>query len=119
MIIDAMDILYSGNVDGYCIVSSDSDFTRLAARLRESGMLVLGMERRRRRSRLFPHATSLNIWIFSIATSRRKRRRKIWLLQQKLKNSGNSSKQSSSGSRKNKDLKRVRKAINAIIEKFF
>ena len=34
MIIDAMDILYSGNVDGYCIVSSDSDFTRLAARLR-------------------------------------------------------------------------------------
>ena len=43
MIIDAMDILYSGNVDGYCIVSSDSDFTRLAARLRESGMLVLGM----------------------------------------------------------------------------
>ena len=43
LIIDAMDILYSGNVDGYCIVSSDSDFTRLAARLRESGMLVLGM----------------------------------------------------------------------------
>ena len=43
MIIDAMDILYSGNVDGFCIVSSDSDFTRLAARLRESGMQVIGM----------------------------------------------------------------------------
>jgi uncharacterized LabA/DUF88 family protein len=43
MIIDAMDILYSGNVDGYCIVSSDSDFTKLSARLRESGMLVVGM----------------------------------------------------------------------------
>ena len=43
LIIDAMDILYSGNVEGFCIVSSDSDFTRLAARLRESGMLVLGM----------------------------------------------------------------------------
>lgn len=43
MIIDAMDILYSGNVDGFCIVSSDSDFTRLAARLRESGMTVVGM----------------------------------------------------------------------------
>ena len=41
MIIDAMDILYSGNVDGFCIVSSDSDFTRLAARLRESGMIVV------------------------------------------------------------------------------
>lgn len=43
MIIDAMDILYSGDVDGFCIVSSDSDFTRLASRLRESGCLVIGM----------------------------------------------------------------------------
>ncbi len=43
MIIDAMDILYSGTVDGFCIASSDSDFTRLAARLRESGMYVIGM----------------------------------------------------------------------------
>lgn len=43
MIIDAMDILYSDNVDGFCIVSSDSDFTRLVSRLRESGMLVIGM----------------------------------------------------------------------------
>lgn len=43
MIIDAMDILYSGTVDGFCIASSDSDFTRLAARLRESGMHVIGM----------------------------------------------------------------------------
>lgn len=43
MIIDAMDILYSGAVDGFCLVSSDSDFTRLAARLRESGMDVTGM----------------------------------------------------------------------------
>lgn len=42
MIIDAMDILYSGKVDGFCIVSSDSDFTRLAIRLRESGMKVFG-----------------------------------------------------------------------------
>ncbi len=43
LIIDAMDILYSKNVDGFCIVSSDSDFTRLAARLRETGMYVVGM----------------------------------------------------------------------------
>ena len=47
MIIDAMDILYSGNVDGFCIVSSDSDFTRLAVRLRESGMMVIGMGERK------------------------------------------------------------------------
>ena len=43
MIIDAMDILYSANVEGFCIVSSDSDFTKLSSRLRESGMLVVGM----------------------------------------------------------------------------
>ncbi|NLB21468.1 MAG: NYN domain-containing protein [Clostridium sp.] len=43
MIIDAMDILYSGNVEGFCIVSSDSDFTKLASRLRESGMMIVGM----------------------------------------------------------------------------
>ena len=43
MIIDAMDLLYSGNLDGFCIVSSDSAFTRLAARLREAGKLVIGM----------------------------------------------------------------------------
>ena len=41
MVIDAMDLLYSGRLDGFCIASSDSDFTRLAARLRESGMTVL------------------------------------------------------------------------------
>lgn len=43
MIIDAMDILYSGKVDGFCLVSSDSDFTRLATRLREAGMQVIGI----------------------------------------------------------------------------
>ncbi len=43
MIIDAMDILYSEKVNGFCIVSSDSDFTRLATRLREAGMQVIGI----------------------------------------------------------------------------
>lgn len=43
MVIDAMDILYSGNVDGFCLVTSDSDFTRLAMRLREANMYVIGM----------------------------------------------------------------------------
>ncbi|MBN2682836.1 MAG: NYN domain-containing protein [Bacteroidales bacterium] len=43
MIIEAMDILHSQKVDGFCLVSSDSDFTRLATRLRESGMLVVGI----------------------------------------------------------------------------
>lgn len=47
LIIDAMDILYSGKVDGFCIVSSDSDFTRLATRLREAGMRVIGFGERK------------------------------------------------------------------------
>ena len=47
LIIDAMDLLYSGNLDGFAIVSSDSDFTRLATRLRESGRTVIGLGRRR------------------------------------------------------------------------
>lgn len=43
LIIDAMDILYTENVSGFCLVTSDSDFTKLAMRLRESGMIVIGM----------------------------------------------------------------------------
>ncbi|MGA9572397.1 MAG: NYN domain-containing protein, partial [Lysobacterales bacterium] len=42
MVIDAMDLLYTGKFDGFCLVSSDSDFTRLASRIRESGLLVYG-----------------------------------------------------------------------------
>ena len=47
MIIDAMDILHSNKVDGFCIISSDSDFTRLATRLRESSKYVIGMGERK------------------------------------------------------------------------
>lgn len=47
MIIDAMDLLYSGNLDGFCLVSSDSDFTRLASRIRESGLVVYGFGERK------------------------------------------------------------------------
>lgn len=45
LIIDAMDILYSGTVQGFCVVSSDSDFTRLCTRIRESGLFVMGIGR--------------------------------------------------------------------------
>jgi hypothetical protein len=47
IVIDAMDLLYTGHLDGFCLVSSDSDFTRLAARLRESGLTVYGFGERR------------------------------------------------------------------------
>ncbi|CDM32968.1 NYN domain, limkain-b1-type [Penicillium roqueforti FM164] len=47
MIVDAMDLLHSGNFDGFCLVSSDSDFTRLATRIRESGLKVYGFGERK------------------------------------------------------------------------
>ena len=47
LIIDAMDLLYAGHLDGFCIVSSDSDFTRLAARIREQGLIVHGYGERK------------------------------------------------------------------------
>jgi len=47
LIIDAMDILYAGKVDGFCLVSSDSDFTRLATRLREASLIVYGFGQRK------------------------------------------------------------------------
>ena len=46
LIIDAMDILYAGHIDGFCIVSSDSDYTKLATRIRESGLFVMGIGRK-------------------------------------------------------------------------
>lgn len=52
LIIDAMDLLYSGNLDGFALVSSDSDFTRLATRIRESGMTVYGLGLRKTPSSL-------------------------------------------------------------------
>jgi uncharacterized LabA/DUF88 family protein len=47
LIIDAMDLLHAGNLDGFCLVSSDSDFTRLAARIREQGLTVYGFGERK------------------------------------------------------------------------
>ena len=47
LIIDAMDVLHAGSVDGFCLVSSDSDFTRLATRIREAGLVVYGFGERK------------------------------------------------------------------------
>ena len=62
MIIDAMDILHTESVDGFCLVSSDSDYTRLATRIRESGKLVIGIGKK-----LTPRAfvSACNIFIYT------------------------------------------------------
>lgn len=75
MIIDAMDILYSGNVEGFCIVSSDSDFTRLAARLREAGKIVIGMGEQKS-AKPFVKACTLFKYLDLIAKSDRKSKKK-------------------------------------------
>jgi uncharacterized LabA/DUF88 family protein len=61
LIIDAMDILYTGKVGGFCIVSSDSDFTRLATRLREAGMKVIGIGEKKT---LSPFITACDKFIY-------------------------------------------------------
>lgn len=61
LIIDAMDILYTGAIDGFCIISSDSDFTRLATRLREAGKQVFGMGERKTPT---PFIASCNKFIY-------------------------------------------------------
>ena len=86
MIIDAMDILYSGNVDGYCIVSSDSDFTRLAARLRESGMLVLGMGEEKTPKPFISACNQFKYLDLLYRNQQEEEKKEDLLLQQKLKN---------------------------------
>jgi uncharacterized LabA/DUF88 family protein len=69
MIIDAMDILHSHQVDGFCLVSSDSDYTRLATRIRESGLLVVGIGEKKT-PRAF--VSACNVFIYTENLSRRR-----------------------------------------------
>lgn len=62
MIIDAMDLLYTGNFNGFCIVSSDSDFTKLASRIREEGLLVYGFGEKKTPS---PFVSACDKFIFT------------------------------------------------------
>jgi hypothetical protein len=66
MIIDAMDILHSGQVDGFCLISSDSDYTRLATRIRESGLLVVGIGKKNT-PRAFVSACNVFIYTENLA----------------------------------------------------
>ncbi|MCK4459038.1 MAG: NYN domain-containing protein [Methanosarcinales archaeon] len=62
MIIDAMDILHNGSVEGFCIVSSDSDYTRLATRIRESGIFVMGIGEHKTPK---PFVNACNIFVYT------------------------------------------------------
>jgi hypothetical protein len=69
MIIDAMDIVYTGSVEGFCIVSSDSDYTRLATRIREKGFFVMGVGRKTT-PRAFVNACEVFVYTENLAADR-------------------------------------------------
>lgn len=72
MIIDAMDFLHSGRVDGFVLISSDSDFTPLALRIREAGLLVVGVGEEKRPRLLLLRATFFAAWRYCAKSSRRR-----------------------------------------------
>lgn len=86
MIIDAMDILHSGLVDGFCIVSSDSDYTRLATRIREAGIFVMGIGKSTT-PKAFVNACNVFIYTenLSLENKPKERKEKIKVLNEKNK----------------------------------
>ena len=76
LIIDAMDLLHRGSVDGFCIVSGDSDYTRLATRIRESGMFVMGVGRSNT-PKPFVNACEVFVCTENLASKKGKNRPKV------------------------------------------
>ena len=102
MIIDAMDILYSDKVNGFCLVSSDSDFTRLATRLREAGMQVIGIGEKKTPN---PFIVACDKFIY------------IEILKKQAKESGNDkSEKVSVDAITNKDIQLITNTINDVSE---
>ena len=77
LIIDAMDLLYTDNFDGFCIVSSDSDFTRLASRIRESGLIVYGFGEKVKTPEAFVVACNKFIYTDILAYQQPSRNQKV------------------------------------------
>lgn len=113
IIIDAMDILYSGNVEGFCLVSSDSDYTRLAARLRESGMTVVGMGEQKT-PKPFITACSLFKYLDILYAAERSADRKSDLPERS--DSINGKKQDKAAEESRMNMKTLRRALRTIVD---
>ena len=85
MIIDAMDILYSNVIDGFILVSSDSDFTRLAMRLREAGKTVIGMGEAKTPSAFVKACEEFKTWTCYLKIRCLQKNKKKFWRQQKMK----------------------------------
>ncbi len=127
MIIDAMDILYSGTVDGFCIVSSDSDFTRLASRLREAGMQVIGMGEEKTPMPFISACNQFKYLDLLYSTQQKEEREEMSEKEEaaepaEAEKNVPADKAAAAAreeeAKRKKDLKTVRKTINAIITKF-
>ena len=118
MIIDAMDILYSGTVDGYCIVSSDSDFTRLAARLRESGMQVIGMGESKT-PKPFISACNQFKYLDLLYSNQQEEKQEVSEKAPKTRSTESTPhRQKSAEKKNNRELDHIRYTINSILDKF-
>lgn len=118
MIIDAMDILYSGTVDGFCIVSSDSDFTRLAARLRESGMQVIGMGESKTPKPFISACNQFKYLDLLYSNQQEEEKEETRERQIEIRSTEAALIRQHGADFKEKDLRRIRNAVNAIIKKF-
>jgi len=101
LIIDAMDLLYSKKVNGFCIVSSDSDFTRLATRLREAGMMVIGIGEKKTPK---PFITACDKFIY------------IEILKKKNENAKESGKKQSDSSSSSSSVNKIDKDLIRLIK---
>jgi uncharacterized LabA/DUF88 family protein len=116
MIIDAMDILYTGKVDGFCIISSDSDFTKLATRLRESSMVVFGVGERKTPAP-FIAACDKFIYVEIIAKDEKPDKESILVDKKTSKPTKNTKKKEAPISNINRDiLKLITESINDIAD---
>ena len=116
MIIDAMDILYTGKVDGFCIISSDSDFTKLATRLRESSMVVFGVGERKTPAP-FIAACDKFIYVEIIAKDEKPEKESIILDKKTAKPTKKTTKKEAPISNINRDiLKLITESINDIAD---
>lgn len=118
MIIDAMDILYSGTVDGYCIVSSDSDFTRLAARLRESGMHVIGMGEEKTPKPFISACNQFKYLDLLYSNQQDEEKEEASEIQEEKKLPEETAAKQKKADPKGRDLRHIQNTINAIINKF-
>ena len=118
MIIDAMDILYSQTVDGYCIVSSDSDFTRLAARLRESGMQVIGMGEEKTPKPFISACNQFKYLDLLYSNQQEAEKEEAVENTAEVKNEAVMPSREKEQDFNAKELKKIRKTINSIMDKF-